>query len=1135
MQPPVRSVVWGGGLLLAAAGTAVGPATAQQLPQDGDERQISPWAAPGLLRNPVSFTMDWRGNVYIAESDRAGEAVTDTRNLQHLNGVEEDLLLRTVEDRRALIQRWIDQGAFPADYFTRTEDRVRLVRDADGDGVADTSTVFAGGFNDAVDGIGAGVLWRDGEIYYTCIPNLWRLRDNDGDGEAEQRESLSYGYGVRWCFYGHDLHGLTNGPDGRIYFSMGDRGFNVTTREGEHLFGPDRGGVFRCWPDGSGLELFHVGLRNPQELAFDEFGNLFTGDNNCDSGDKARVVYCMEGGDSGWRQNVQSLPSRGPWNREHIWELPTDPRDPSRPAWTLPPIDHVGAGPSGMAYYPGTGESHAYDDTMFMVDFYGSGSTVHSFRAAPDGAGFRLTEKHAYYQGTTVTDIMWGPDSRLYLSDWGEGWGPNDKGNVFTITNTTVHSDPAAAAQAAEVARLLREGFAGRGQDVLLPMLGHPDQRVRLAAQYELAGRGAGTAEELLAIAHDASAPPLRRVHAIWCLGQIARSEPGAADGLADLIGSPDEQVRIATVRTLGDLRAGPASSYVAALGDSSPAVRADAAIALGKLDHAPAMPALLDALEANDDADVFLRSGIVHALELIDEPDALIDAVQGRGRSARLGAVLALRRLGHIGVVPFMSDPDPGVTIEAARAVYDLYLDAGLPALAEKIESGIDPALALEPYLRRAIEANVYLGKAEHADRLAGFAANGQMPAAWRRLALERLRDWDQPLKREGVWGDWVDLPGRPADDARRGVLANLDAIRTAATGDEELTGLADALGAKYRLEFDPAAALAALVDGTKEQSYRLVLLDQFAARAPEKLLEACRAVLGAGSESTTPGLRMQARALLVESDAEAGVRALEGALDGGTGVERQHAVRLLGQSDLPAARERIGVLATELASGGLDPAIALEVFQAASEAGGGSAGEAADQVIAREPGRAAGFQSVLLTAGGDAQRGREVFLNHEAAQCQRCHAVGPDGPTVGPNLATVASRSGIAVLIQSVVDPGAVVTAGYGEASAMPPMSLLLSPAEARDVVAYLATLVDPAIGPVPQGPVMVALPDGPTGGAPGNSSTSGGAAPSESGGSGGSGGVSMVALLPAAAYVVVLAPVAVWLLVRRGRPRG
>ena len=133
-------------------------------------------------------------------------------------------------------------------------------------------------------GTGAGVLSYRGKVYYTCIPDLFELEDANNDGVAEKRKSLHTGYGVRFAFRGHDMHGLIVGPDGRLYYSIGDRGYNISPT----MHDPASGAVFRCDLDGSNLEVVATGLRNPQELAFDDYGNLFTGDNNSDSGDKAR-------------------------------------------------------------------------------------------------------------------------------------------------------------------------------------------------------------------------------------------------------------------------------------------------------------------------------------------------------------------------------------------------------------------------------------------------------------------------------------------------------------------------------------------------------------------------------------------------------------------------------------------------------------------------------------------------------------------------------------------------------------------------------------------------------------------------------------------------------------------------------
>ena len=76
----------------------------------------------------------------------------------------------------------------------------------------------------------------------------------------------------------------------------------MAPKEGTILDCPDSGACFRCDPDGSNAELVAIGLRNPQSLCFNDYGDLFNGDNNADGGDKVvslqdRLAQCASGFD----------------------------------------------------------------------------------------------------------------------------------------------------------------------------------------------------------------------------------------------------------------------------------------------------------------------------------------------------------------------------------------------------------------------------------------------------------------------------------------------------------------------------------------------------------------------------------------------------------------------------------------------------------------------------------------------------------------------------------------------------------------------------------------------------------------------------------------------------------------------
>ena len=409
-------------------------------------------------------------------------------------------------------------------------------------------------------------------------------------------------------FLGHDLHGLRFGPDGRLYFSIGDRGFNVTTLDGRKLAVPDTGSVLRCNPDGTELEVFATGLRNPQELAFDEFGNLFTGDNNSDSGDRARWVYLVEGGDSGWRigyQFIEEPISRGPWNEEKLWY----PAFAGQAAYIVPPIANIADGPSGLTYDPGVSLlPDAYKDHFFLVDFRGASgqSGIRTLRAQAQGGVVRAGRFPA------VRLVGAGDRRRLrsrrsaLLSATGSRAGTSrTRGGSIACSTRSRRDDP----QVREVKTLLAEGMERQPERRAGPAAGSPGHagppggsvRAGRARRRRRGGRSLGSPgpQEIT----------LARIHAIWGLGQVARTARGGRRPSPwEALGPAARRCRPRGPRPGGQgagrstRAAGAFDRLIGLLGDASPRVRFFAAIALGKLGRSEAVGPLLAMLRANAD-----------------------------------------------------------------------------------------------------------------------------------------------------------------------------------------------------------------------------------------------------------------------------------------------------------------------------------------------------------------------------------------------------------------------------------------------------------------------------------------------------------------------------------------------------
>ena len=1051
LRTHVQRRIYGAFALLAAlfpafcnhiAAAEQGTAASSQRPSDAELAisrfrvppglKVDMWAAEPMLANPVAFNFDEQGRMFLCETYRLHAGVDDIRGI--MDWLDEELASRTADDRLAEMKRHL--GDRFASYTNKSE-RIRLIEDRDGDGKADHSSFFAEGFNHPLDGIGAGVLPRKGSVWYANIPNFWLLRETNHSGKADSRQVLHRGYGVRVGFLGHDLHGVHFGPDGKLYFSIGDRGSNIKLADGRTVGEPDCGSVFRCNPDGSELEVFAYGLRNPQDLVFDNYGNLFTGDNNSDSGDEARWVYLVEGGDSGWRVGFQFMEnpySRGPFNAEKLWYPPFE----GQAANIVPPVANVATGPSGVAYFPGTGLPESFKGHFFLVDFRGGpvNSGVWTFTLKPKGAGFELVNPEHFIWGVLATDIKFGPAGGAYVSDWVEGWEMTGKGRIYRVHDLALDRD----AMVLQTKELLAAGMEKKSLEELAALLAHADIRVRQEAQFELASRGTAALPTLIQAAEKGGSQ-LARLHAIWGIGQVtakltdgsarewgtavssASNEPvsGAAalHALTRLLADSDAEVQAQTAKVLGERRYAKAyDGLLKLMADGSARPRFFATMSLGKLGRRDAIPAILEKFRKDGGHDPYLRHAGVMALVWISDFPAILTAAADSSPAVRMASLLAMRRLHRGEVALFLKDPEPSIVLEAARAINDEPINGAMAELAALIEQPTDS----EPLLRRVLNANFHFGTTATAKALAAYAARADAPVAMRVEALEELADWPHPSGRDRVVGLWRPVAAtRSRETAADALHTSLSAILHNAP---EKVCVA-ALVAVGKLEITNAGpVLAGLVTATNAPSaVRVAALNALASTDLQRFNETVKAVQTDSDEN----LRRAVLHLEAAMNSTGAAARLSAALERGTTSEKQAAFAALGTIKDPVADDILAQWMDRLAKGRVHRELRLDVLDAAGKR---SSPELKSKIAAYEAAKSktdplAAYEECMN--GGDPAIGKTVFFDRPDVQCVRCHKIGGQGGDVGPDLSHVSAQKDRHYLLESIVTPNAQIAQGF------------------------------------------------------------------------------------------------------------
>jgi putative heme-binding domain-containing protein len=1077
------------------------------------------WAGEPMIADPIGITFDDQGRLYATRTRRTGEGEIDIRG--HQDWMVPSITFKDVEDKRTFyhnvlapersaqntwLKDWNGDGSRDWRDLAFAKEGLYRIEDTNGDGMADKSTLILEDFNDLVSDTFHDILWYKGDLFGTVSPDLWRLRDTNGDGVIDTKESLSHGSGVHIGFGGHGHSSPLIGPDGRIYWKQGDLGVHITNREGRVLDNPNSGVILRANIDGTNEEIFASGLRNPQNFAFDEYGNIISPDNDGDHPTELeRLVYIVDGMDSGWRINWQFGKYVDPdnnnykvWMDEGMWKT----RWKDQAAYFTPPFANWHSGPAGLAYNPGTALGDAWKGYYFNAVFVGSPavSTIQGFTVAPQGAGFKLDKDTAVVRGGILTTgVRFGPDGKLYLADWIEGWDPKGKGRIWTLDVPEAAANPARA----EVKSLIAADFKSRSVADLVGLLGHADMRIREKAQFELVDRNAFA--DLLGVARKNS-NQLARIHGMWGLHQLALKDPRRASALVEFLKDGDAEIRAQAAKLLGDVNYAPAATqYVALLKDTSPRVRFFAAQALGRIQYRPAIQPIVDMLAANNDEDVYLRHAGALALARIGAADQIAALSTHPNRAVRIAAVVALRRMKDPSVARFLADQDDYIVTEAARAINDDGgIDGALPALAAALEGKVNN----EAFVRRAINANLRVGTPEAAKRVAAYASRSDATDELRVEAVQTLGVWPKPSILDRVDGyshgpvqrDTGKAVGVAARDtaAARAALAP---IVTPLLGGNASTALqvaiADAVG---RLRVADAASL--MYDKVRSGS------------APEIRIAALRALGLIGDSRTAEAVRTA----LADQDATVRMAALSGisplnlpeatatqllssVIVKGTVAEQQNALTALGKVQGTSGRQELTRLVDQLAQGKIAPDIQLEVAEAARATKSPELIAKLDALEKSRTGKPAAIAYADLLHGGDARRGSRVVFQGASSQCTRCHNFGiGTGANVGPPLRGVASRLTRDQLLEALVDPSARIAPGYGPVqvtlkngqkyfgtlkeetdsyivvdvspapkkiaksdiaqrtngpSPMPPMPTLLTRREIRDVVEYLSTL--------------------------------------------------------------------------------
>lgn len=922
------------------------PATQANLPQVPEGYTVEVAAGPDLLDYPMFATLDETGRLFVFESTGNVYPKTDS----------------ALKDPKF---------------------RIKLLEDTNGDGVYDKSTIFA----DKVGFPQGGVFYK-GSLYATSAPDLLKFTDTDGDGVADKREVLLSGWTLN--VNANSLIGPFMAPDGWLYMTSAIMGFDVTSKEGERMKG-ETARIWRVRTDGSGLEWISAGgMNNPVELTFTAAGEpigtetYFT---DPKAGERDALVYWTEGG---------------------VYPKPNSNIDRDKLVRTgdLMPVvsKYSRVSPAGIGRYRNTVLGDDFKDNLFSAQF--NTHRIIRHKLSREGASFRTEDEPFFWSDSEdfhPTDVLEDADGSLLVVETG-GWfikgcplsqvsRPELKGSIYRVRRNGAKNtvDPYGN----------KIQWKTPEPEMAIKYLEEDNPFVSDRAAQSLVDAGDAAIEPLKILLKKTSSAEAK-VKAVFICYRVGT--PGALAAVRDALNDADQQVRIAAARAAGLAKDALAvDQLIKLVGRNEPAVRRQAATALGQIKDKKAVEALLAA--ADDTNDRFIRHAIIYALVSINAPELVASGLAHPSAGVQEAALIALDQMPSSALqakqlTPFLSANNISLKHTAlwVAAHHPEWSAEMVQFLTDRFQHG---ALSAEEEQRFGTILVSFCGDA----RMQRFIAD-QFKAATPAHQLFLLRSMEDCSVENfpAIWTTQLQHQLAPGIDAQvKSRVMQLVRLRGLASLSKQLQQVADDMKSSTELRVEAVTTLLKsepkLTDHNFDYLYNVLLNEKEAS-----LRQQVATTLAQGELSDKQLLKL-ATDFLPEADAFILPR-LVPVFQGKHAVEIGNALAL--------------ALTQSPSLSGFTPEYLEKIFaQYPDEVKSATAPLMAklNEVRADRLKRLEVLEKNI--PNGSLDSGRALFFGK--ATCSTCHTIGAEGGHFGPDLTSIQKDRSAHDLLEAIVYPGA------------------------------------------------------------------------------------------------------------------